>query len=84
METKEYKENKEFDLNVPIKERVAVEMSSGPDSDNLQDWSIKTRINRLYFLRRLEYLKKSQQDFKDITFHQELPQNIRNRDKIMN
>lgn len=47
------------------------------DEKDLQDWSIKTRINRLYFLRRLELIKEEKDEF--LGFHQELPLNLKKR-----
>lgn len=58
METREEIYQEDYDLDVDVGPTKVIKTSSAPNQLNLQDWSIKNRINRLYFLRRLEFLKR--------------------------
>lgn len=61
-----------------------IKYSSSPEvGESYQDWSIRTHINRLYFLRRLEFLKNNK-SFNEELFVEGLPVNVSERLKIMN
>lgn len=61
-----------------------IKYSSSPEvGESYQDWSIRTHINRLYFLRRLEFLKNNK-TFNEELFVEGLPINVSERLKIMN
>ena len=52
------------------------------EKEETKDWAIRTRINRLYFLKRLEMLKKNKEKF--IADKLNLPIKLRENEKIMN
>ena len=75
--------NPNYDLTTGLGNIERVTYSSRiPNEREAQDWSIRTRITRLYFLRRLELVKEYKND--KISIDQELPLNLKQRENIMN
>jgi hypothetical protein len=83
---REYEEtrlNKNFNIHLMEgRLKSVIRSSSSPVMSRLHDWTLRTRINRLYFQRRNQFMKK--QSKPKVLFDEPIPENISAGEKILN